>query len=134
MPGLSTSSIPASVRAERATSSARERSSRPPARESPCEKISNPVESTSARRTNATTTSISVNPADLALFNRHPSGEPVDVDEVLALARRHRDPPAGGAAVRIEADAAAMLARDLAFRGIELELDAVGELARALVA
>src|SRR6185312_558246 len=128
-PCLSGSSMPASASAERATSSARERSSSIPARASPWEKISKPVDITRARSTKATTTSMRVNPASrLALINRDPPGEPIDVDEILALARRNGDAPARGAAVGVEPDSAAALAGHLASGG--LELDALRKLAR----
>src|SRR5688500_11588764 len=115
-----------------AIASACVRSSRSTARRMPVVKTSKPVESTIASSTKATTTSINVNPTSrLAergrpregggpnfrlVGNRDPSREPVHVDLVLALARRHGDAPAGGAAVGIEADRALALAHRLGLR------------------
>src|SRR5690242_19070769 len=98
--------MPATAWSERATSSAPERSSSAPARASPPEKISKPTENTRASSAKATTTSIRVNPASrkrgrpgagrgliVSILNRDPPGQPVDVDQELALARRDRDAP-----------------------------------------
>src|SRR5437868_12269623 len=94
----------------------------------PLEKISSPVANTSASSVNATTTSIRVNPRSVR--NRHPPGEPVDVDEILALTERDRDAAAGGAAVGIEADGRALVALDFRLRGEKLELEPLGQLVR----
>src|SRR5258708_21431917 len=100
-----------------------ERSTSGAGRARPAEKSSNAVDMTRASSTKATTTSISVKPFCFLFIDRHPPGEPVDVHQVLALAGGHRDAPAGGAAVGIEADRAALRAGDLGLRGVELELD-----------
>src|SRR4051812_14485312 len=96
-------------------------------------KISKDVTSTSASITNATTISISVKPdwaRFISILDRDPAREPVHVHEVLALAGGNRDASTGGAPVGIEADPALALARDLRGRGVELEVDALWQLAR----
>src|SRR3954470_6153085 len=134
-------SRPAAASCDCAMTMARDWSSSSPARLKPEAKISKPVESTSASSTKATTISTSVNPASRRrgcairlVIDRHPPGDPVHVHEILALAGGHRDPPAGRAAVGIEADRAYALARDFGLRGVELEIHARRQLSRCRVA
>src|SRR6266480_4410071 len=120
------SSVPVAASRDCATTSAFDWPSSSPARARPTEKISKAVPSTSVSITKATSTSISVNP--FSFTNRNPPRQPIDIDQVLYLPRRNRDAPARGAAVRIEANRAALVARDLGLRGVELEIDAVAQL------
>src|SRR2546423_12820865 len=96
----------------------------------PLEKISIPVAKMSASSVKATTTSMRVKPRERSVRNRNPPGEPIHIDEILALGDRDRDAPAGRAAVGIETDRAAPLALHLGLRGRELEFDALGKLVR----
>src|SRR5579862_6695486 len=126
-------STPADAICDWAIISACERSSNCPARARPAEKTSKASVSTTASSTKATTTSISVKPRCL-FIDRHPPREPVDVHEVLALAGLHGDASSGGAAVRIEADRAAVLAHHLGLGRVELEVDVLRQLVRVLLA
>src|SRR5881394_2419319 len=116
-PSFSAYSAPTPARRDCATTSAWARSSRSPARRMPVVKSSKPVAMTSESSRNATTTSIRVKPRWRLVIDRHPSRQPVDVDEILALARGDRDASARRAAVGIEADRALLLAHGLGLRG-----------------
>src|SRR5580704_3757174 len=76
--------------------------------------------------TNATKTSSSENPRArctiMLLGNIDAPGKPIDVDVVLALARRDGDASAGRAPVGIEADRADPVGDDFLLRSEKLEI------------
>src|SRR6266851_4524630 len=65
--------------------------------------------------------------------DRHPAGQPVDVDIVLALTRGEGDAPAIRAAVGEKADGADLVVQQVALRRVELEVELLGQAMRAFV-
>src|SRR5450631_2422398 len=67
------------------------------------------------------------------LQDRDATGQPVDIDFVLALAGSERHPPAVGAAVGEEADGAEVVAYQVALRREQLDLDLLGQVMHARI-
>src|SRR5207244_7951668 len=60
--------------------------------------------------------------------NRDATGKPIDIDVVLALARRERDASAVGTAIREKTDRADFFSDEIALRSVQLDVELLGQL------
>src|SRR5260370_20886415 len=59
--------------------------------------------------------------------NRYATGKPIDIDVVLALARRQRDAAAIRSAIREKTDRADFFSHEIALRGVQLDIELLGQ-------